>query len=212
MTRTLKFGLVIAALATLAACGDSEPGVKGGQPDMRRLTQEQYANIVEDIFGDHIVVGGQFDPLLRTDGLMAIGAPMARVTPAGFERFYELGRSIAAQVVAPDNRHDVIPCRPAVAAAPDDVCAAKFFAQVGRLLYRRALTKQELGTAVKAAHDAAVSESDFYEGIAEGLTGLMTTPQFLFVIDETEPDPSRTGQIRLTGTAKASRLSFLAWG
>jgi len=211
MTRALKFGVVVAALAVLTACGDSEPVVKGGQPEMRRLTQEQYANIVADLFGDHIVVGAQFDPLLRTDGLLAIGAPMARVTPAGFERFYELGRSIAAQIVAPDNRHDVIPCRPAVASAPDDACAAKFFAQVGRLLYRRALTETERSTAVKAAHDAGASSSDFYEGIVEGLAGLMTTPQFLFVIDETEPNPSQTGQMRLTGTAKASRLSFFLW-
>ena len=177
MTRAMKFGVVVAALAVLTGCGDSEPVVKGGQPEMRRLTQEQYSNIVADLFGDHIVVGGQFDPLPRTDGLMAIGAPMARVTPAGFERFYELGRSIAAQVIAPDNRHDVIPCRPAVATTPDDACAAKFFSQVGRLLYRRALTEQERGTAVKAAHDAALSASDFYEGIAEGLAGLMTTPR-----------------------------------
>jgi hypothetical protein len=211
MSRTLKYGAVAAALMAISACGDTEPAVTGSAPDMRRLTQEQYANIVADLFGEHIVVGGQFDPLPRTDGLMAIGARTARVTPAGFEKFYELGRSVALQVVSPDNRHDLIPCAPAAVDAPDDTCAATFFSQVGRLLYRRALTDQERGTAVKAAHESAVAAANFYDGIAEGLAGLMTTPQFLFVIDETEPDPARAGQIRLTGPAKAARMSFLLW-
>ena len=211
MSRTLKYGAVAAALIAISACGDTEPAVTGSAPDMRRLTQEQYANIVADLFGEHIVVGGQFDPLPRTDGLMAIGARTARVTPVGFEKFYELGRSVALQVVSPENRHDLIPCVPSAVNAPDDTCAATFFSQVGRLLYRRALTEQERGTAVKAAHEAAVAASNFYDGIAEGLAGLMTTPQFLFVIDETEPDPARAGQVRLTGPAMASRMSFLLW-
>lgn len=211
MTAMRKIGFTIAALMALAACGDSEPQVKGDAPDMRRLTQEQYANIVFDVFGEHIVVGGQFDPLPRTDGLIAIGARVSHITPTGFERFYELARSIAAQVIAQENREDLIPCMPANKTGPDDVCAAKFMGQVGRLLYRRALTDQEQSTVVKAAHDAAVAAGDFYEGLGEGLAALMSAPQFLHIVDTTEPDPDRAGEIRLTGAAKAARLSFLFW-
>jgi hypothetical protein len=206
----LPIASALALICGLAACGPSAPKVEGGTPDMRRLTEEQYANIVADVFGSQIQIAGRFDPLLRTDGLVALGARSARITPAGFEQYYELAKSIAAQVTAPANRDDLIPCKPAKA-GPDDACARTFFAQVGRLLYRRPLAPKELDTPVKAAHDFATTTGDFYEGLANGLAGMLTTPQFLFVADTTEPDPEHAGQVRLTAYAKASRLSFLLW-
>lgn len=211
MRSGFNYGIAVATLIAVSGCGDGEPSIKGSAPDMRRLTQEQYASIISDVFGEHIVVGGQFDPLPRTDGLIAIGARVSHITPTGFEQFYELARSIAAQVVAVDNRDDLMSCRPAAATAADDACAGTFLSQVGRLIYRRDLSEQEHRTLVKAAHDAAATSGDFYEGIAEGLSAMLSSPQFLHVVDTTEPDPDRAGEIRLTGHAKAARLSFLLW-
>ena len=206
-----KLGFALAIVIAMSGCSETEPVTEGAAPEMWRLTQEQYANIVSDLFGEHIVVGGQFDPLRRTDGLIAIGARSARITPAGFENFYAVARSVADQVAAPENRADLFPCAPQNISEPDDACAGKFLSEVGRLLFRRTLTETELTTAVKAARDAAAISSDFYAGVAEGLAGLMSTPMFLFVIDMTEPDPDHPGQVRLTGPSKASRLSFLLW-
>ncbi len=194
---------------TLGACGPKEPKVMGGSPDLRRLTEEQYANIIADVFGEQIVIAGHFDPILRTDGLYALGTRSARITPSGFEQYYDLAASVANQVTSPDNRDDLIPCKPAQANAADDACAKQFFAKAGRLLYRRPLTERELATPVKAAHDYAGISGDFYEGIAEGLSGMLTTPEFLFIADTTEK--AGDGQLKLTNYAKASRLSFLLW-
>src|SRR3989442_3118165 len=81
--------IVMAAAAfILAGCGPREPDSAGSPPEMRRLTEEQYRNIVADIFGPTIAFGGRIDPLPRTDGLLAPGARTARITPAGLEQYY----------------------------------------------------------------------------------------------------------------------------
>ena len=206
---------VLSALAALSAllssCGDVEPKSTGAPPAMRRLTNDQYRNIIADVFGPQIVVAGQADPLLRTDGLLAVGARSARITPSGFEKFYGLARSISQLVVNEDNRDHLIPCQPASAKGADDACAQQFIAKVGRLLYRRPLLPGELDTAMKSAGLAAQTTGNFNRGLSVALSGMMTPPQFLFVVDETEPDPDQRGHIRLTAYAKASRLSFLLW-
>jgi hypothetical protein len=199
------------ASVALAACGEPEPATNGAPADMRRLTAEQYRHVIHDVFGDHIEIAGRFDPLVRSDGLFAVGARKAPITVAGFERFYDKARSIAAQVVNEDNRAVLLPCAPVNSTSADAECSRLFFEGVGQQLYRRPLTENELDTAVRAAGDVADELGDFYAGIEFGLTGLLVTPNFLFIIDETEPDSSSPTGVRLTGYAKAARLSFLLW-
>ena len=198
-----------ASLLLLSACG-REPATTGAPPDMRRLTAEQYRNIIHDVFGFHIQVGGRFDPLVRSEGLFAVGARNAPITPAGFEEFYNVARSVARQVVNEDNRKVLIPCSPAATDRADETCARQFVTDAGRLLYRRALNSSEVETAVAAANRVADELRDFYQGIEFSLTGLLVTPGFLFIIDSTETDPG-SGGFLLTAYAKASRLSFLLW-
>jgi len=99
--RRLKAAGIAAAFALLVS-GCGEPPTVGGPPDMRRLTTEQYHNIVHDVFGDHIEIAGRFDPLVRTEGLLALGARNAPITPAGFEQFYNVARSVSSQVGSAD--------------------------------------------------------------------------------------------------------------
>ena len=211
MRRLIAAGFGLAALSLLSGCGPSEPVAKGAPPTMRRLSNEQYRNVIADVFGAHIVVSGQADALTRTDGLLADGARLARITPSGGEKFYGLAKSISAQVVAPENRDGNFTCAPTDVKAADDACAKQFFTRVGRLLYRRPLIPSELDLAVETSREGAKTYSDFYRGIASGLVGMLTTPQFLYIVDETEADPKKQGQQRLTPYAKAARLSFLLW-
>ena len=206
-----QIACVAAAIFALTACGESEPQTSGAPPDMRRLTSEQYRNVIHDVFGEHVEIASRFDPLVRTDGLFAVGASKAIITPSGFEKFYNIARSVARQAVDKDNRAVLIPCAPADALRANEACSRQFFTEVGRHLYRRPLTESEMETAVSAANEVADQLNDFYSGIEFGLTGLLVTPSFLFIIDETEPDSSSLSGLRLTGHAKASRLSFLLW-
>src|SRR5690606_21465612 len=88
--------LIAAATLLFAGCSQSGPEIKGSPPDMRRLTEDQYSNIIRDVFGEGITIAGKLDPLIRTEGLLAIGARSARITPSGFEQYDHLATSIAS--------------------------------------------------------------------------------------------------------------------
>ena len=136
------FGVM--AILALGGCGKSEVANEGGPPNFRRLTETQYRNIIADIFGSKITVGGHFDPMVRTNGLLQVGARTAPVTPAGFEEYDRLARAIAAQIVAPGNRDFLLQCAPKSVTAADDACAGQFYGTVGEFLYRRPLTPAEI--------------------------------------------------------------------
>ena len=202
---------VFAAFAlTLAGC-EQEPITSGGPATMRRLTEAQYRTIVADVFGGHIVVAGRFDPLLRTDGLMTIGAGRASLTQSGFERAAGMAKAIAQQVVNPNNRDVLIPCTPATPDGRDDACAAETVKKFGRLLFRRPLADDEAASYIAVAGAAAETRKDFYAGLAYAVQGLLAAPDFLFIAETTEADPDAKGAARLDNYAKAARLSFALW-
>src|SRR6201996_2189519 len=115
-----------------------------GPAAMRRLTQEQYRQIIKDVFGPTVTIGGRFEPDVRDAGLLAVGASQVSVTAAGLEQYDTMARSIASQVVDEQPRDLLVPSKPAAANAPDDACAKTFLSKVGKLLYRRPLTDREL--------------------------------------------------------------------
>lgn len=204
--------LACAVLLGLAACSRTPPATSGAEPVVRLLTEPQYRQIVADVFGPQIVVGGQFDPMVRTNGLLVVGASKAHVTPAGLEQFDRMARSIAAQVVSEDNREVLVPCKPAREDAADAACAQRFFEQTGRLLYRHKLSADELKVPVAVAAEAAGRLGSFYAGLQAGLAGMLVSPSFLFVVEGSEPDPDAPGKQRLDAYSKATRLSFFLWG
>lgn len=179
---------------------------------IRLISTEQYRNIVRDLFGDIVTVNGVLaDRLPREAGLQAVGASQAGISSLGFEAAEEIAREVAAQVVSPAVREQLVSCVPTRDTnAFDRACATRFIARTGRLLYRRALSAEELQRQVRWAEEAA-SGGDFYSGIAASLANMLVSPNFLFRIEAAEPDPERAGEYRLTGYSKASRLSFLFW-
>jgi hypothetical protein len=178
---------------------------------MRRLTDEQYRNSIADVFGASIKIGGKLDPLMRTGGLIALGARSAPITPSGLQMIDQLARAISDQVVDAAHRDILVGCAPAQAAAFDEACATQFFARTGRMLYRRPLSDTELKARVAAARAATENLGDFYTGLSASLSGMLVSPSFLFVVDSTESDPANAGALRLDAFAKASRLSFFLW-
>lgn len=201
--------LAIAVLFAVSACSDPAPVIDGAEPTLRRLTEQQYRNIIGDVFGEHIIVSGSFDPIPRQGGLTAIGAGSATISASSFDKYERLAHAIAEQVVNERNRGLYIPCEPARLDGPDDTCARSFLNPVGRLLFRRPLESVELSEAVDLANRASETLGSFYEGVAFGLASLLVNPSFLFIIDELEEGPD--GAVALSDYAMASRLSFFLW-
>ena len=211
----LRGSVAIVALALslfgVSGVAKADGDVAAGPVAMRRLTQEQYRQIIADVFGPTVKLGGRFEPDVREAGLLAVGASQVSVTASGLEQYDSMARNIAAQVVDEQHRGLLIPCQPASATAPDDACAKQFLGKVGRLLFRRPLNDHELTAQVAAANAAAVKVKNFYSGLGLSLAGLMEAPQFLFRQEVVEPDPDNAGQYRLDAYSKATRLSFFLW-
>lgn len=221
----VKTGLFVAAAAVaLAACspagGNKEsastttamPASQAGGPAiMRRLTQEQYEQIIADVFGSTITLGGRFEPDVREGGLLAVGSGQVSVTAAGLEQYDVMARNVAVQVTDEKRRATLLPCAPKDAKVADDACARETLSKVGRLLYRRPLTQAEIDGRVAKAAEGAVKLKSYYAGLEASLAGMLVSPQFLFREEVVEADPSRKGMTRLNGYTKAARLSFFLW-
>ena len=207
------YAKVLAALAMLsiAAVDVAAAAAADPAPVARRLSQAQYRQIVTDIFGPTIELGGRFEPDIREDGLLAVGAGRVSVTAFGLEEFEKMGRSLAEQAVSETQRDALLPCKPASIATFDENCAGKIVTEVGYLLYRRPVKPDEWRARVDLAAQTTARTGNFYAGVAAALSTMLVSPEFLFRVETVEADPSRPGAYRLDAYAKASRLSFFLW-
>jgi hypothetical protein len=194
-----------------ATAGVAEPVIAAPEPTLRLISQSQYINTISQIFGLDVAVKIRFAPVKRDDGLLAVGASTAVLTSGGLDPLDAAARAVSEQVVDPARRSFLIPCKPANAAVRDDKCAREFLSKVGRLLYRRPLTDQEVAQAVDTAGRAVGPAGDFYAGLGYALSRMLVSAQFLFVREIAEPDPNAAGTWRLDAYSKAARLSFLLW-
>ncbi len=188
-----------------------ETAQQSGRASLRRLTPDQYRNVIDDIFGSSIELGGRFEPDQRVDNLNEIGASSVSVSSAGMAQYYSIARSVATHVVSEEHRNALIPCQPKSAMDADDACASQFLSKAGGMIFRRPLTAAEQRRYVEAARTASKTTKDFYTGLSLSLTAMLSSPQFLFRQVVLEPDPASPGNYRLDGYSKASRVSFLLW-
>jgi hypothetical protein len=211
--------LLAAALAfSVAACGGSSDGPSGdssrvleaqaGPISMRRLTSEQYRRSVHDVLGNHIVVPSRLDPVARREGLVAVGSSFGSVSASGFEKYEAAATVIAEQALDIAHRANLVPCEPASTSGSDEGCAREFARVIGRRLFRRPLTDEELEERVSIANESAQVLGDFYAGLELSLASLLVSPHFLFHVQTAEQDPDDATKLRLTGASLASRLSF----
>ncbi len=177
---------------------------------IKRLNPEQYRNSIRDIFGEGIEIDGNFvEAGQREGGLLAVGDAQSGISAYGFESLEKLARNLASQVVSERLRHELLPCKPSSEAAFDRKCAGQFIDSVGYLLYRRPLQDTEHQNLLQLAETSA--NGNFYAGLEKSLTRMLVSPNFLFRIERTVPDPDADDAYRLTAYSKASRLSFLLW-
>ena len=210
--------LILLGVTSLTGCILHFQGIRGeaivqagGPPVLRRLTQEQYRQSIAHIFGSSVLVGGRFEPDSRQDGLTAIGAGAASIPASGLEEYSKMARAIASQVLSKPHRPFLIGCTPKSEMEPDNVCARQALSRIGRLLFRRPLTRGELDGQIAAAASATKALGSFHAGIEFSLVSMLEAPQFLFIWERAVPDPAHPEHLRMEAFSKASRISFLLW-
>lgn len=204
--------VLVLALTGCAKSGD-EAVAMASEARVRLLTGEQYANAIAQVFGEEVSAGviPPMPPMQRTEGLLASGASSAGLTSDQVSQIQQAAASIAARVVDEYHRDFLIPCVPSDVWQPDASCAALFLSESGLRLFRRPLETARLDDLVAVAERATLETDDFYEGLALALESLLISPEFLFIVDRTEDDPTAPGEQRLDAWSLASRLSFFLW-
>lgn len=214
MTLVRKIMVSLLAAVALVGCGEtgpSEPDSQGANPRMRLITTNQYVNTLNYVFGSSVHTQGEFSPAERTEGLLANGTAVAGVSASLLEQFQRTAASVASQVVDEAHRKYLISCEPVSEEAADNVCATEFLSKTGRLLFGRTLSDAEVAIYVQSAEAGAESLEDFYQGLATALEGMLISPDFLFLIENAEPDPDHSGRLQLDAYSLASRLSYFFW-
>lgn len=213
--QTLRRKRVWAGAALLAGAGfltayalsSGEPDPVGGPPMVRRLTESQYRASIADIFSPDIAITARFEKPVRSDSLVAIGTGTSGMSPFAVEQYDAAAQAIAATVLSREQRGKFLPCRPKAANQFDEACAKAFLGEKGRLLFRRALSPDEIGKYVSLAQRAQQKLGSFYSGLELSLYTMLVSPDFLFRIETAEP--AQDGSVaRLGAYSKASRLSF----
>ena len=128
---------------------------------------------------------------------MAVGGRKLTLSASEVESYEVLALDIASQVLQPNRRATLLHCVPENEYAPDNDCTAQFVNSVGLHLFRRPLSDIEIDSYVAMAQSATEILDDFYIGLQAALVGIMVSPDFLFRIERSEPNPESPGTMRL---------------
>lgn len=184
---------------------------------MWRLTVEQYENTIEDVFGAEVAASPidlPADPAGET--FESFGAATIASSARDVEIYHAAALDLGARVWgARESIDGLAGCAPASASDP---CVRGAIERIGRRLFRRPLTSDELARYV-AIVETAETHPDAAEvgaadavalGLQYAIAALLDSPSFLYVAQEGELDPA-TGARRYTSLEMASRLSYFMW-
>ncbi|QDT04116.1 hypothetical protein K227x_25040 [Rubripirellula lacrimiformis] len=174
----------------------------------RRLTRTEYCNAVRDLVGVSVA-----DPSsIPSDGSGGEGfdtAGDALFTSAiHVERYLQIANSVISECLRTDS-----PNRPRIMGDGDGhpqtrENAAKIVSQLARRAWRRSVGQEEVERLL-ALFDASIDRGQVFDtAIAEPLTAILVSPNFLFVVETEQPEG---GVQRLTDHQLATRLALFLW-
>lgn len=170
---------------------------------MRRLTDVQYRNTIEDLFGGVVTPSDAFPETLHNIGYT--NRPDANVVSLmNAEEILVAAEEAAVQVV--DNLGAILPCDQG-----SDSCAEQYIVELGTRAYRRPLAEEERQLLVDLYHRSR-GDMSFADAIGTVVMTVLSSPQFLYLVEEGEPQEGLGDfTVALTDYEVASRLSYLLW-
>jgi len=210
VNRFLLHGSVaLLVLAGSVSCSSPEPPIEPEEPRLRRLTEAQYVNSIQDVFGSSVFVPIDNEPDDRRRGFLSVGASTASVSPRGVERFEQAAFTVAEQLMEPGLREQVLECEPSLETS--DSCIDDEVERLGRFLWRRPLTSEETESVAAIARTAGQTLADPWDGFEFALAALLQSPYFLYRVELGSGGATEEYQRSFDDWELASRLSFLLW-
>jgi hypothetical protein len=203
------------SLPTSDGSGESgESGDEGGTPAefdpaparLRLLLARQYRNAIRDLLGQ--AAADATNPPVDTalNGFEAIAAAQNALNDSAVDLYEKSARAAAAEAIEDQARiAGYLGCAPT---GPDDAaCLRQFVTNFGRMVWRRALTTEELDLYTTVAHDAALELGSFDRGVESAIATFLQSPYFLYQVEVGE-DTDEPEERQLTSVEAATRLSF----
>jgi hypothetical protein len=185
---------------------------------LRRLSAEQYANVISDLFGTQagpLLTGSLFPPTVITRGFRH-DAEANTVNTAQSNAIEDNAERIASTLIASPDVYlrAVWPCTlPAnYGDAELDACIDQFIGTFGRRAYRRPLSSNEV-TVARGVYDAIRAEQGAINAWASVVQFFAQAPALLYRVERgLGPAPGQPRLIQLDPYELASRLSFFLVG
>ncbi|MEM6989930.1 MAG: DUF1592 domain-containing protein, partial [Myxococcota bacterium] len=174
-----------------------------GPTPLRRLTRDEYNNVVADLLGDTTRPADAFAGDEAVGGFAANS--VAPVSEGQATVFLDAAETLAATAVA-EQLDGWLPCDHA-----ESSCTEPFIVDLARRAFRRPLTTEEsaaLTQLYRESRDAWGAD----KGIEMALTAVLSSPQFLYHLEVGLTDAAEADAVPLTAFEIAARLSFYLWG
>ncbi|HET7545668.1 MAG TPA: DUF1588 domain-containing protein [Polyangiaceae bacterium] len=178
----------------------------------RRLSRTELANLARDALGDDGSATAKFlseDQYRPFDNDYTVQS----ASSALIESLEATANDIAARAILPANRSRIVPCTPIEPG--DTACLRSTIERVGRRLYRRPLSEEQVQAYLTlqsyATEDNPGVPHDFYTAVNLVLRSMLQDPEVLYRIEIGTPT-DEPGIFALDDFEIASRLSFLLWG
>lgn len=107
------------------------------------------------------------------------------------------------------SREAIFSCYPDNA-GEEDSCARQIIQELGRQAFRRPLREDDI-TTLWAFYESGKRQGVFETGIQKSLMAMLSSPKFLYRVNEVPADAEPGSVVPLTDFELASRLSFFLW-
>ena len=181
-----------------------------GPSSGRRLTKAEYINTVSDLL--RVDLSGVDDASTLPDDQPATGGgfrndinallPAAVLTDA----YETLATSVAQRVAWTNGLADHASC-----SEPTAACREGFVRDLGRLLYRRPLTDNDVQNLTPLFDAAGPAAADFEAGARLVLSAMLQSPHFLYRLERLDNIEPSSGKAHPSSFEIATRLSYFAW-
>ncbi len=155
-------------------------------------------------------VNDNITPLGHSIADTQIGSQAGITVQAHMQTFAVTGPFNPTGVSETPSRKRIFSCRP-LSPAEARPCAEKIITRLGTQAYRRPLAANDT-KALMTFYDEGAKDGGFEVGVRSAIEAMLSSPHFIFRIEELPTAATAKGVVAVSGLDLASRLSFFIWG